>query len=184
MRVVEAVGAAQLPQQHGPHVADRERVVGPVGFLRSFEAGAAAVMPLVSSAITALISGDLIMSMVDTGPATAHIASGQLRALAVTSAQRLPSMPQTPTMAELGFKDIEFRFWSGLFAPAGTSKDIVQKLEFEVNRILKQPEVIAQMAAIQVTATGSTSQELSKWLASDLVKWNAVAEGAQMKRKD
>ena len=137
-----------------------------------------------SETITALLSGDLMMSMVDTGPATPHIASGQLRALAVTSPQRLPNMPQTPTMSELGFKDIEFRYWSGLFAPAGTPKEIVQKLEIEVNRILKQPEVIAQMAAIQVTATGSTSQELSKWLASDLVKWNAVAEGAQMKRKD
>ena len=135
-----------------------------------------------SETITALISGDLMMSMVDTGPATAHIASGQLRALAVTSPQRLSSMPQTPTMAELGFKDIEFRYWSALFAPAGTPKEIVQKLELEVNRILKQAEVIAQMAAIQVTATGSSSQELSKWLAADLLKWNAVAEGALMKR--
>ena len=135
-----------------------------------------------SETITALISGDLMMSMVDTGPATAHIASGQLRALAVTSPQRLSSMPQTPTMAELGFKDIEFRYWSALFAPAGTPKEIVQKLELEVNRILKQAEVIAQMAAIQVTATGSSSQELSKWLAADLLKWNAVAEGALMKK--
>ena len=135
-----------------------------------------------SETITALISGDLMMPMVDTGPATAHIASGQLRALAVTSPQRLSSMPQTPTMAELGFKDIEFRYWSALFAPAGTPKEIVQKLELEVNRILKQAEVIAQMAAIQVTATGSSSQELSKWLAADLLKWNAVAEGALMKR--
>ena len=137
-----------------------------------------------SETMTALLAGDLLMSMVDTGPATAHIASGQLRALAVTSAQRLPSMPQIPTMAELGFKDIEFRFWSGLFAPAGTSKDIVQKLEFEVNRILKQADVMAQMAAIQVTATGSTSSDLAKWLAADLIKWTAVAESAHMKRRD
>ena len=87
-------------------------------------------------------------------------------------------------MGELGYKEIEFRYWSGLFAPAGTPKEIVLKLEIEVNRILKQPDVIAQMATMQVTATGSTSQELSKWLANDLIKWNAVAEGAQMKRKD
>lgn len=137
-----------------------------------------------SETITALIAGDLVMSMVDTGPTSTHLASGNLRALAVTSAQRLSNLPQVPTMNEVGLPDIEFRYWSGLFAPAGTPKPVVKKLEVEINKLLKNPEVIAQMAAQQVVATGSTSEELSKVLASDLQRWGAVAEVAKIKKQD
>ena len=137
-----------------------------------------------SETLTALIAGDLIMSMVDTGPATTHLASGQVRALAVTSAQRLPNLPQVPTMAELGLPDIEFRYWSGVFAPAGTPKAVVKKLEVEINKVLKNPEVIAQMATQQVVATASTSEELSKVLATDLQRWGAVADIAKIKKLD
>ena len=137
-----------------------------------------------SETITALLAGDLVMSMVDTGPATTHINAGTLRALAVTSPQRLPSMPQVPTMAELGLRDIEFRYWSGIFAPAGTPKNVIKKLEVEINQILKQPDVMAQMSAHQVTATGSTSDELSKLVASDLRRWGAVAESAKISKQD
>lgn len=137
-----------------------------------------------SETITALLAGDLVMSIVDTGPATPHINSGNLRVLAVTSPQRLASMPQVPTMTELGFRDIEFRYWSGFFAPAGTPKPIIKKLEAEMNLILKQPDVVAQMAANQVTATGSSSEDLSKLVATDLVRWGAVADNAKMPRQD
>jgi hypothetical protein len=137
-----------------------------------------------SETITALLAGDLVMSMVDTGPATPHINSGNLRALAVTSPQRLASMPQVPTMTELGFRDIEFRYWSGFFAPAGTPKPIIKKLEAEMNLVLKQPDVVTQMATNQVTATGSSSEELSKLVATDLVRWGAVADSAKMPRQD
>ena len=137
-----------------------------------------------SETITALLAGDLVMSMVDTGPATPHINSGNLRALAVTSPQRLASMPQVPTMTELGFRDIEFRYWSGFFAPAGTPKPVIKKLEAEMNLILKQPDVIAQMATNQVVATGSTSEELSKLVATDLVRWGAVADSAKMPKQE
>ena len=137
-----------------------------------------------SETITALIAGDLVMSMVDTGPASALIASGQLRALAVTSPTRLPSLPQVPTMAELGFPQLEFRYWAGLFAPAQTPVAVVKRLEGEVHRILKLPEVAAQMATSQVTATPATSEELAKLLVADLAKWGAVAESAKIKSND
>ena len=137
-----------------------------------------------SETITALIAGDLVMSMVDTGPASALLASGQLRALAVTSPTRLPSMPQVPTMAELGFPQLEFRYWAGLFAPAQTPMATVKRLESEVHRILKTPEVAAQMATSQVTATPASSEDLAKLLAADLAKWGAVAESAKIKSND
>jgi tripartite-type tricarboxylate transporter receptor subunit TctC len=87
-------------------------------------------------------------------------------------------------MTELGFSDIEFRYWSGFFAPAGTPKPVIKKLEAEMNLILKQPDVIAQMATNQVAATGSTSEELSKLVATDLVRWGAVAGSAKMPKQD
>jgi tripartite-type tricarboxylate transporter receptor subunit TctC len=137
-----------------------------------------------SETLTALISGDLVMSMVDTGPATPLIQDGRVRALAVTSPTRLAAFPNVPTMAELGFKDIEFRYWAGIFAPTGTPAAVVARLETEVNRIVKLPDVAAKMASIQVTPTGSTSDELSRLVSSDLVRWGAVAETAKIKPQE
>lgn len=137
-----------------------------------------------SETITALVTGDLVMSMVDSGPAMGAIAGGQIKALAVTSSNRLSGLPQVPTMAEAGLPDLEFRFWTGIFAPAGTPPAIVKKLETEINRILKMPEVVAQMANTQVIAQGSTSEELYKLLATDLIKWTQVADTAKMKKLD
>jgi tripartite-type tricarboxylate transporter receptor subunit TctC len=134
--------------------------------------------------LTALISGDLVMSMVDTGPATPLIQDGRVRALAVTSPTRLASFPNVPTMAELGFKDIEFRFWAGIFAPTGTPVAVVARLEAEINRIVKLPDVVAKMTSIQVTPTGSTSDELGRLVSSDLVRWGAVAETAKIKLQE
>ena len=131
--------------------------------------------------ITALMAGDLLMSMVDTGPATPALTSGKIRALAVTSPARLPSLPQVPTMAELGLPQIEFRYWAGIFAPAGTPPAVVQRLEAEINRIVKLPDVAAQMATLQVSPAGSTSDELAKLLSADLDRWGAVAKNANIK---
>ena len=79
-----------------------------------------------SETVTAIMAGDLLMSMVDTGPATAAIADGRLRALAVTSPTRLAALPNVPTMAEAGMPQLEFRYWAGIFAPAGTPPAAVQ----------------------------------------------------------
>lgn len=134
-----------------------------------------------SETLTALMAGDLLMSLVDTGPATRAIAAGHVRALAVTSPTRLPTLPNVPTMAEIGLPDLEFRYWTGIFAPAGTPPEVVQRLETEINRIVKLPEVSAQMAATQVTAAGGSAQELAQLRSSDLARWGAVAQKSQIK---
>jgi len=133
-----------------------------------------------SETITALISGDLLTSMVDSGPAIASINSGAIRALAVSSPTRMAALPNVPTMAELGLPDVEFRFWAALFAPAGTPPSVVKALENEINRVLKMPDVINLMANNQVTASPSTSDELSKLVASDLQRWGQVAEKSKI----
>jgi tripartite-type tricarboxylate transporter receptor subunit TctC len=133
-----------------------------------------------SETITALISGDLLTSMVDTGPAIASINSGAIRALAVSSPNRIAALPNVPTMAEVGLPDVEFRFWAALFAPAGTPSNVVKLLENEINRVLKMPDVINLMANNQVTASGSTSEELNKLVISDLQRWGQVAEKSKI----
>jgi tripartite-type tricarboxylate transporter receptor subunit TctC len=137
-----------------------------------------------SETITAIIAGDLLMSMVDTGPASGAIADGRLRALAVTSPSRLPALPNVPTMREIGMPQLEVHYWAGIFAPPGTPPEIVKKLETEINRVVKLPEVAAPMASIQVTPTGSTSEELGKVLAADLARWSDVAKKANIKPLD
>ena len=137
-----------------------------------------------SETITALIAGDLIMSMVDTGPATPQIASGRLRALAVTSPARLPALPDVPTMAEVGFADIGFRFWTGLFAPAGTPASVVMRLGNELGRVLALDEVKTQLAALQVEATASSPEELGRLVQSELQRWGQVAETARIPKTD
>ena len=137
-----------------------------------------------SETITAIMAGDLLMSMVDTGPASAGIADGRLHALAVTSPTRLAALPQVPTMAEIGMPQLEIRYWAGIFAPAGTPPAVLRKMEAEINRAVKLPEVAAQMAAIQVSPAGGSSEELGKMLSADLARWQGVAKSANIQARD
>lgn len=137
-----------------------------------------------NEAISAIIAGDLLLALADTGPAAAPIAGGRLRALAVTSPQRLPSLPNVPTMAEVGLTDMEFQYWAGIFAPAGTPQVIVKKLEAEISRIVRLADVSARMTGIHVNPAGSTAEEFARTLASDLARWSAVAKAANIKIND
>ena len=87
-------------------------------------------------------------------------------------------------MRELGNPQVEFNYWAGLFAPAGTPMNIIKILEKEINQVVAMPEIIKQMESIQVTPTGSTSEELSKLLNDDLLLWKNVADKARIKLPD
>ena len=137
-----------------------------------------------SETVVAVASGDLLFSLVDTGPVIPSLTSGRVKALAVTSPKRLSSLPQVPTMRELGNPQVEFNYWAGLFAPAGTPMNIIKILEKEINQVVAMPEIIKQMESIQVTPTGSTSEELSKLLNDDLLLWKNVADKARIKLPD
>lgn len=137
-----------------------------------------------SEVITALIAGDLLLALADTGPAHEPVAGGRLRALAVTSPLRLPSLPDVPTMAEVGLPELEVQFWVGLFAPTGTPQPIVKKLEAELIRIAGLPEIAKRMTSIQVSPVGSSGEEFAKVLAADLARWSAVAKAADIKPND
>ncbi len=137
-----------------------------------------------SEVITALITGDLLLAFADTGPAAEPVAGGRLRALAVTSPQRLAALPNVPTMAEVGFPDLEIQYWAGVFAPAGTPQPILRKLESELQRVVGLSEVAERMKSIQVSPSTSGSDDFAKIFAADLARWTAVAKTANIKPAD
>jgi tripartite-type tricarboxylate transporter receptor subunit TctC len=130
--------------------------------------------------ITAIASGDLAAALVDTGPATTGLQGGRVKALAVTAAHRLSSLPQVPTMTEVGLPDMEIEYWTGIFAPAGTPPAVVKRLETEINKALAQPQVMQRMQALHVTPAGSDGATLGKVLAESMKKWQAVADTAHI----
>ena len=130
--------------------------------------------------VNSVASGQVTMTMVDSGPAVGPIKGGLLKGLAVTSAQRIAALPDVPTMAEQGV-DLTIAFWSGLLAPTGTPKPIIDKLAAEVQRIVKLPDVKARMLALAIDPAGSTPEEFAKTIATEIPLWTAVAKANNIK---
>jgi tripartite-type tricarboxylate transporter receptor subunit TctC len=129
----------------------------------------------------AVISGQVTMTIADPPPITGHLKGGALRALAVTAPQRHPAYPDVPTMAEAGVPDMEVALWMALFVPAGTPAPIVKRLNDEVARAVRLPDVRERLIALGVDPVGGTPEELARVLARDLEKWSAVAKAANIK---
>jgi len=134
-----------------------------------------------SEAMMSLMRGDALMSLSDIGPATGPLQDGRVRALAVTSPQRLKSHPDVPTMAESGFKDMEVEFWTGLLAPAKTPPAIVTRLQDEIIAIVKMSDVVEKLASHQTFPAGNTSEEFARIIARELVQWAEVAKKGNIK---
>ena len=125
-----------------------------------------------------LISGRVTM-MFDTVTALMpQVQSGNLRPLAVTTATRVPSLPDVPTMEEAGYPGFEASSWGAYLVPAGTSKEIVAKLNQGINAALADPGVKAKMDAVGITVVGGTPEALAQFLQSEMTKWAGVAKTA------
>lgn len=128
-----------------------------------------------ASAIPDVLGGRVTM-MFDNMPSSLPLVrEGKLRALGVTSAQRSSAAPDIPAIAETlpGFDAVS---WFAIFAPAGTPKPIVDKLQVEITRILKTPEINKKLADIGLEAVGSTSDELAAYQRSEIAKWAKVVK--------
>jgi tripartite-type tricarboxylate transporter receptor subunit TctC len=122
---------------------------------------------------------DLIAGVVKVGfPGTPivipHVKAGRLKALAVTTAKRSPQMPDIPTIAEAGVPGYEALSWVGLLAPAATPRDIIMKLNGEIGRLLRSPDVQQLLASSGVEATPTTPEEFGAYLKSEFEKWGKV----------
>ena len=113
--------------------------------------------------------------MIENMPGTMpFVKSGKLRALAITSAERSPLEPALPTMAESGVPGYEVVGWQGLFAVAGTPHEIVARLQAEVAKVLRLPEVRERLAALGADGVGSTPQEFASFVRAEHARWGSV----------
>jgi len=107
-----------------------------------------------------------------------HVKAGSLRAIAVTTEQRLPYLPDVPTIAESGFPGYEISSWQGVFAPGGTPRDVVGKINGEVVRLLSVPEVRARISLEGADPVGSSPDAFAERVKSEIAKWTKVARSA------
>ncbi len=107
--------------------------------------------------------------------------SGRLRAIAVTSAKRSPYTPEVPTIAESGYPGYEATPWWGLAVAAGTPKPIIAKLNAEIHRIMKSPDVTEQMQSRAIEVWLSTPEELAQYYQKEVVRWANVVKTSQIK---
>ena len=125
-------------------------------------------------AIADLVGGQVQLMFDNLPSALPQIKAGRLRALAVTSAQRAPALPDLPTIAESGLPGYEASSWFGLLAPAGTPADVVAKVNGEVARWLATPEAKEKLLSQGANAAGGTPEDFVRHIAAETAKWQKV----------
>jgi tripartite-type tricarboxylate transporter receptor subunit TctC len=132
-------------------------------------------------AVQAVMAGQVLMALADSGPIAGPLKGGKLRALAVTTARRPPDFPDIPTMAEAGVPDMEIALWTGLVAPAGTPAEIVSLLQDVIADILEEPAIRTALDTISVDPRAMSSREFAETIARDTARWKQVAGTANIK---
>jgi len=132
-------------------------------------------------ALTSTIGGQVELASVALPAAVEMVKGGKVRGLAVTSAKRVPFLPDVPTVAESGFPGFEDYTWVGVFAPAGTPVAVINRINAETEKILHQPEFQTKLANLGFEPRGGSPADADKYLRSELIKWARVvkATGAQ-----
>jgi tripartite-type tricarboxylate transporter receptor subunit TctC len=131
-------------------------------------------------ALTDVISGQAAVMSVNMPPAVPHVKAGKLRALAVTTRARTPSMPDVPTVGETlpGYETVA---WFGALAPAGTPKEVVNRLSAEIAKIAQSQDMRERLAGMGAEAVGGTPEEFGAVMARDIAKWTALAKSVGIK---
>jgi tripartite-type tricarboxylate transporter receptor subunit TctC len=127
------------------------------------------------------MSGQVQMLVGNVLSSLQHAKSGKLRALAVTTARRSPAVPELPTLAEAGVPGYESSTWHAWFAPTGTARPIVDKLNAELAKAAKDRDVVARLAPDGAQPIGSTAEELRQFIVTDIARWRKVVKDAGIK---
>jgi tripartite-type tricarboxylate transporter receptor subunit TctC len=133
--------------------------------------------------LTALQAGDVDAAIEIVSPVMGQIRSKALRPLAVMAAHRSPSLPDVPTLAESGVAGFDVASWNALSAPGRTPPDVIAFLNREVLKALDSPDVRKQLGSLNVSARGSTPDQLKTLLASEISRWSQVIQRAKLPRQ-
>jgi tripartite-type tricarboxylate transporter receptor subunit TctC len=128
--------------------------------------------------LTALLSGEIQLSVASVPASLGHIKAGRLKALGITTLRRSPVLPEVPPIAESGVPGYEAKNWYGILAPAGVPKPIVIKLNKQINEVLRAPDFAEAVAKQGGEVEGGTPEEFKKYLESEIAKWSKVIETA------
>jgi tripartite-type tricarboxylate transporter receptor subunit TctC len=127
-------------------------------------------------ALADLVGGQVQLMFDNLPSSLAFIKAGKLRALAVTSAQRSPALPDVPTVAESGVSGFEASSWFGLLAPAGTPRDVVTKINADTQKWLASPDAKDKLAAQGAAAAGGSPEDFAKHIEAETAKWARVVK--------
>jgi tripartite-type tricarboxylate transporter receptor subunit TctC len=130
-----------------------------------------------AQAVGAAVAGHTQIACTSMPPAVPQVKGGKVRAIAVTSAQRSPALPEVPTVNEQGFSGFDDLTWTGFFVPAGMSQDLVNRLNSEISRALLAPDVAERLTQLGLEWKTNTSGEFAAFLHNEIEKWSrAVGE--------
>jgi tripartite-type tricarboxylate transporter receptor subunit TctC len=132
-------------------------------------------------ALTDLIGGQVQVMFANMPGTLQHVKAGRLNVLAVTSARRSPLLPETPTIAETGIPGYQASTWFGVFAPGGTPKEIVARLNAEINKALSAPELTEHLRMEGAEAIGGTPEEFRTFFRGEIERWAPVVKAAGVK---
>lgn len=131
--------------------------------------------------ITDLIGGQIAFLMDSVVSAQPHLQAGRVRALAVSGARRSSALPGVPTLTEVGVPGMEFGNWFGVFAPAGTPPEIVQRLNRELNAVIRAPDVVDRLEKAGAEPAGGTPEQFAKTYRDESENWKVVIQRANIK---
>ena len=132
-------------------------------------------------ATTAVLGGQVQALFGAMPPLLPHATTGKLRALAISSAKRSPSLPDVPTVAESGFPGFDVTLWLGFFAPKGTPPAVIKRLESELVQVAQSAEMKEQMSRQGLDAHAAGSAELAKLVKTEIANYKAVFKSANIK---
>ena len=132
-------------------------------------------------ALADLMGGQVDLHFDQVTSAASHIQGGKLRALMVTAKERVPMLPDVPTAGESGYATFEATNVTGLIAPAGTPRDVIEKLNAAAQKTIAQPALREKFASIGAVVTGGTPEQFAAYIADDFAKWSRIVRDANVK---
>ena len=131
-------------------------------------------------AIIDLLAGTVSVNFDTMPPVLPHIQAGKLKALAISTPKRISQLPDVPTFEEVGIKGFDVTNWYGVFAPAKTPKEIVDKLNAVINKVMESPDVKAKLEAVGTQLGGGTPEEFASFLRTELIKYQKLIKDAKV----